>query len=360
MRVECRISSVAPGYIVRRYAGGTAHAGFYEPMKKTSRSWQVLVAASVLASAIILSPIAGAQEWPSRPIKILTPLAAGGAADIMGRTVGDALGIRTRQTVIIDNRPGGGGTLAAVQVVHADPDGNTLLLGAAAAMSIGPALTKNMPYDPVADLTPLMLGAELPICLVVNPSLPVKNVAELIAYAKANPGKLSFGSSGPNTTHHLAGEFLKAKAGINMVHVPYRGGNPAMTDLLSGQIPVLFATLSTAIPYIDAGRVRVLGMIEAKRSRTRPEIPTIGETVPGYAMPPSWLGFLAPAKLPPGLAGRIHDELVASINTPNVRKTLEDNGFDIVASTPEEFGQTLKDAVANYRKIAADVGIEPQ
>jgi tripartite-type tricarboxylate transporter receptor subunit TctC len=321
----------------------------------------LLVSAMAMAASCVL-PVgqALADNWPARPIRIITPLAAGGAADIVGRTVGDALTLRVKVPVVIDNRPGGGGTLAAVTVVRSDADGATLLLGAAAAMSIGPALTKNMPYDPVADLTPLTLAAELPVCLVVHPSLPVNTVAEFIAYAKANPGKLSFGSSGPNTTHHLAGEILKAQAGIDMTHIPYRGGNPAMTDLLAGQIPAVFATLSTAKPHIEAGRIKVLGMIESKRSRRSPQIPTIGETVPGYALPPSWLGFLAPARLPAGLAERMSAELVASINAPDVRKKLEDNGFDVVASSPDEFARTLRDAIDRYKTITSQLGIEPQ
>jgi len=155
--------------------------------------------------------------------------------------------------VIIDNRPGGGGTLAAVTVARAEPDGTTLLLGTAAALNVAPVLAKNFPADLVGSLTPLALAVELPMCLVVNKSLPVNDITELIAYVKAHPGKLAFGSSGANTVHHIAGEFLKLRAGIDMVHVPYRGGSPAMTDLLSGQIPILFATLSTAIPFIDSG-----------------------------------------------------------------------------------------------------------
>jgi tripartite-type tricarboxylate transporter receptor subunit TctC len=303
---------------------------------------------------------ASAQDWPARSIKIITPLAAGGAADIVGRTVGDALAANLKQSVIIDNRPGGGGTLAASMVAHAEPDGLTLLLGAAAGMTIGPVLTKSLPYDPINDLTPITLAVELPICLVVNPNLPVQNIAELIAYAKANPGKLSFGSSGPNTTHHLAGELLKVAAGIDMTHVPYRGGSPAMTDLLSGQIPVLFATLSTAMPYIDSGKVRVLGVVEATRSRARPDIPAIGETVNGYAVPSSWLGFIAPGKMPEALTQRINAELIRAIKTPSVVKSLQSGGFEVITSTPAEFVTILKNGMDRYRKITADAGIQPQ
>jgi len=194
----------------------------------------------------------------------------------------------------------------------------------------------------------------------VHKALPVNWVAELVAYARANPGKLSFGSSGPNTTHHLAGEFLKIAAGIDMVHVPYRGGNPAMTDLLAGQIPVLFATLSTALPHIQSGDFKILGTIEAKRSRARPEIPTIGESVPGYAVPSSFLGFLAPAKTPPALVDQINKAFVQAIEAPHARETFESNGFEVVTSTPAEFGHVVKSALDRYRKIAIEAHIEEQ
>lgn len=314
----------------------------------------------LVLAAFVCSP-AQAQEWPpARPIKIVTPLAAGGAADVVGRTVGDTLAANVKQSVVIDNRPGGGGSLAAAMVAQSEPDGSTLLLGAAAALTIGAVLNKNLPYDPFNDLTPLTLAAELPICLVVAPNFPASNVTELIAYAKANPGKLSFGSSGPNTTHHLAGELLRIAAGIDIVHVPYRGGNPAMADLLAGQIPLLFATLSTALPYIDSGKVKAIGLVEAKRSRARPNIPTIGESLPGYAVPPSWLGFLAPGKMPDALTQKIHADFVRAIKTPEVTKKLQDGGFEVITTSPSEFAGTLKAGIERYRKITADAGIQPK
>jgi len=320
------------------------------------------VGRGLLAAALLLTGLPGAwaQDWPTRPIKIVTPLAAGGAADVIGHAVADAFTAATKLPVIIDNRPGGGGTLAAVTVARAEPDGTTLLLGTAAALNVAPVLAKNFPADLVGSLTPLTLAVELPMCLVVNKSLPVSNITELIAYVKARPGKLAFGSSGANTVHHIAGEFLKLQAGIDMVHVPYRGGSPAMTDLLAGQIPILFATLSTAIPFIDSGSVKVIGIVEAKRSRSRPNIPTIGEGLPGYAMPQSWVGFLGPPGMSAALVARMNAELVAAISSPKTRKTLEDNGFEVVTSTPEEFANVVKESLARYRKITADAGIEAQ
>ncbi len=299
-------------------------------------------ASGLVATGLLLMDSSGvwAQDWPTRPIKIVTPLAAGGAADVIGHAVGEAFTAATKLPVIIDNRPGGGGTLAAVTVARAEPDGTTLLLGTAAALNVAPVLAKN--------------------CLVVNKSLPVNNITELIAYVKAHPGKLAFGSSGANTVHHIAGEFLKLQAGIDMVHVPYRGGSPAMTDLLAGQIPILFATLSTAIPFIDSGAVKVIGMVEAKRSRSRPNIPTIGEDLPGYAMPQSWVGFLGPPGMSTTLVARMNAELVTAISSPQTRKILEDNGFEVVTSTPEEFANVVKESLVRYRKITADAGIEAQ
>ena len=315
-----------------------------------------------VAALLLLAGAFGAwaQDWPTRPSKLGTPLAAGGAADVVGHAVGDAFTAATKLPVIIDNRPGGGGTLAAVTVARAEPDGTTLLLGTAAALNVAPVLAKNFPADLVASLTPLTLAVELPMCLVVNKSLPVSNITELIAYAKAHPGKLAFGSSGPNTVHHIAGEYLKRYAGIDWVHVPYRGGSPAMTDLLAGQIPVLFATLSTAMPFIDSGAVKVIGMVEDKRSRSRPNIPTIAEGLPGYAIPPSWVGFLGPPKMSATLVARMNAELVAALSTPKVREALEDNGFEVVTSTPEEFASVVRASLARYRKITAAAGIEPQ
>ena len=323
--------------------------------------WTTRIALTILYAVLGASVVpisAFAQEWPSRPIRLLTPLAAGGAADVLGRLVGDELLANLKQPVVIENRPGAGGTLAATTVMRAEPDGYTLLLGTGGALSISPVLAKSAPYDPVKDFTPLTIAVELPICLVVHKNLPVSNVQEFIAYAKANPGKLSFGSSGPNTTHHLAGEYLKAQAGIDMVHVPYRGGNPAMADLLTGQIPVLFATLSTTIPHMKSGQVKVLGMVEAKRSSAYPDIPTIGETVQGYAVPPSFIGFLAPAGLPEPLTQQISGALIKTLDNPAVRKALESNGFEVGTSTPAEFAKILNASVERFRKIVADSSIE--
>jgi tripartite-type tricarboxylate transporter receptor subunit TctC len=316
--------------------------------------WLVSVTAALAASP------AAAQDWPARAIRIISPLAPGGAADVLGRAVANQLSADLKQSVVVENRGGGGGIVAAGLVARAAPDGYTLFLGTAGTMTITPVLTRDLPYDPIADFTPLTVAVENPICLLVHKSLPVDDVAQLVAYAKAHPGELSFGSSGTNTSHHLAGELLKSAAGIDMVHVPYRGGNPAMTDLLAGRVPVLFATLSTALAHLDSGAFRILAMVEAKRTASLPQIATIGETVPGYALPSSWIGFLAPAGLKPALTGRLNAALIRSITAPTVRPVLEQSGFEVVTSTPEEFSAILKGAIERYRKITADAGIAAQ
>jgi tripartite-type tricarboxylate transporter receptor subunit TctC len=317
----------------------------------------VIVLGAFLGASLTPVPVA-AQEWPSRPIRLLTPLAAGGAVDVLGRLVGDEIFASHKQPIVIENRPGAGGTLAATTAMRAEPDGYTLLLGTAGALAIAPVLSKTAPYDTLKDFTPITAAVELPICLVVHKDVPVNNVREFVAYAQANPGKLSFGSSGPNTTHHLAGEYLKSVAGIDMTHVPYRGGGPAMNDLIAGQIPALFATLSTTIPYMQSGKLKVLGLIEAKRSSAYPDIPTIGETVQGYAVPPSFIGFVAPAGLPATLTQEINAALVKAIANPAVRKALAANGFEVGTSTPDEFAALLGASIERYRKIAADSNIQ--
>jgi tripartite-type tricarboxylate transporter receptor subunit TctC len=301
-----------------------------------------------------------AQDWPTRPIKLISTQAAGGAGDVVAHTVADAFTAATKLPIVVENRPGAGGLLAAAMVARAEPDGTTLLLGSASALNVAPVLAKSFPADLVTSLTPLTQAVQLPMCLVVNKSLPVSNVNELVAYLKVHPG-LAFGSSGgPNSVHHLGGEYLKLLAGVDLVHVPYKGGSPAMTDLLSGQIPILFATLPTSIPFIDSGAVKVIGMLESKRTRSRPDIPAIGESLPGYEMPVSWVGFLGPPGMSPALKARLNAALTAAIAAPKVRKTLEDNGFEVVGNSPEEFAKVISESVARYRKITAEAGIESQ
>jgi tripartite-type tricarboxylate transporter receptor subunit TctC len=289
------------------------------------------LAASLALTALTAGPVA-AQTYPDKPVRIVVPYAPGAGADTLARSVGERLGSGLGQTVIVDNRAGAGGTLGADAVAKAAPDGYTIVLGTDATHATNVFLAKKFPYDPLKSFTPIVPAAVNHIVLVVHPSLPVKNVAELIAYAKANPKKLSFGSSGNGSAHHLAGELLNEKAGIDMVHVPYKGGGPAMTDLIGKSIPVLFASHATAKPHIESGKVRALAVVEDKRLGA---LPTIGETVPGYAIS-SWFAFFGPANLPPAVTARLNTEINKALAQPQLRESLDKAGMSATGGKAED------------------------
>jgi tripartite-type tricarboxylate transporter receptor subunit TctC len=261
--------------------------------------------------------------------------------------------------VIVDNRGGAGGTLGADNVAKSPADGSSIVLGTDASHATNIFLSRKFPYDPVKSFTPIAPAAVNHIVLVVHPSLPVKTVSELIAYAKANPKKLTFGSSGPGSAHHLAGELLNEKAGLDMVHVPYKGGGPAMTDLIGNSIPVLFASLATAKPHIDSGKVRALAVVESKRFHGMSDLPTIGETVPGYAIA-SWFGFFGPAGLPAAVTGELNAEINKALATPPVREALEKAGMSATGGKPEELAALLALELAQREKLVKAAGIEPE
>lgn len=306
-----------------------------------------------------LANSAGAQAYPQRPIKLVVPYAAGAAADLLARLVGEPLGRGLGQPVIVDNRSGAGGTLGAEATAKAPADGYTLVLGTDASQATNIYLSKKFPYDPVKSFTPIAPAAVNHIVLVVHPSLPIKSVAELILYAKAHPKELSFGSSGTGSAHHLAGELLNEKAGIDLLHIPYKGGGPAMTDLLGGTIKLLFASMATAKPYIDGGKVRALGMVEDKRFHGMPNLPTIGETVPGYAIS-SWFAFFGPAGLPPPVVARLNAEINKALARPALRESLEISGMSATGGQPEELAALLKTELSEREKLVKAAGIEPE
>jgi tripartite-type tricarboxylate transporter receptor subunit TctC len=322
----------------------------------------------ILAAAICAAPFmalvqsfpALAQAWPSKPIRLVVPYPPGGSTDLLGRAVAAKLGDALGQQVIVDNRGGANGTLGSDIVARAAPDGYSFVLGTGATHGLTLFLSKTTPYDPVKDFTAITAAAEVPIVLVVHPSLPAANMKEFIEYGRRNPGKLSFGSSGTGSPHHLAGEMLKYMAGIDMVHVPYKGAGPAVQDLLGGQVPAVFTTLSTALPHIKSGKLRALGMVEAKRQPSAPEIPTIGESLPGYAMPRSWLGFFGPAALPEDITRRMNAEIVKAVQSPDVRAKLEAAGMPVVGTSSEDFARMVKDDIETFRKIVLAAGIKPE
>ena len=313
----------------------------------------------VVGAMFFAGGAAVAQTYPDKPVRLVVPYAAGAAADQLARMVGERLTQGLGQTVIVDNRGGAGGTLGADNVAKSAADGYSIVLGTDASHATNIFLSKKFPYDPVKSFTPIAPAAVNHIVLVVHPSLPVKTVPELIAYTKANPKKLSFGSSGPGSAHHLAGELLNEKAGLDMVHVPYKGGGPAMTDLIGNSIPVLFASMATAKPHIDSGKIRALAVVEDKRFHGMPNLPTIGETVPGYAIA-SWFAFFGPTGLPPAVIGKLNTEINKALATPALREALEKAGMSATGGKPEELAALLKIELAQREKLVKAAGIEPE
>ena len=309
---------------------------------------------------LVLPPVALAQAWPSRPLRLIVPYSPGGSTDLLARSVAAKMSEALGQPIVVENHGGANGTLGSAIVARAEPDGYTFLLGTGATHGLTLFLMKSVPYDPVKDFSPITAAVEVPIVLTVNASLPVSNVRELVAYAKKEQGKLAFGSSGTGSPHHLAGERFKQMTELDLVHVPYKGAAPAMQDLLANQIAMVFTTLSTAMPHYRVGKVKLLGFIEAHGQPSAPEVPTIGASLPGYAMPRTWLGFFGPAKMPPSIVQRLNGEIIKAMNAPDVRPKLETAGMPVVGTSAEEFGRMVRDDIETFRKITAAAGIKPE
>jgi len=283
----------------------------------------------LVIAAFAATPNASAVDYPVRPIKLVVPYAAGGPTDVLGRLVADYLGRDLKQTVIVENKPGAQGAIGAEAVARADPDGYTLFVAAGSIIVLNPMLYKKLSYDPVKDFRMLALVTDLPVVMEVHPSVPAKTVAEFVAYAKQNPGKLNFGSAGTGGTIHLAGEMFKQMAGIEMTHVPYKGAGPALTDLLSGNIQVMFDSVGTALPPVKAGLLRPLAVSSTQRSPDLPDVPTIAESgYPDYAVS-VWYGIVAPSKLPDEIAQKIRASLDRALNDDTFRASLEKIGFPV-------------------------------
>jgi tripartite-type tricarboxylate transporter receptor subunit TctC len=288
-----------------------------------------LICCLVIVAALATTPNASAVDYPVRPIKLVVPYAAGGPTDVLGRLVADYLGRDLKQIVIVENKPGAQGAIGAEAVARADPDGYTLFVAAGSIIVLNPMLYKKLSYDPVKDFRMLALVTDLPVVMEVHPSVPAKTVAEFVAYAKQNPGKLNFGSAGTGGTIHLAGEMFKQMAGIEMTHVPYKGAGPALTDLLSGNIQVMFDSMGTALPPVKAGLLRPLGVSSTQRSPDLPDVPTIAESgYPDYAVS-VWYGIVAPSKLPDEIAQKISASLDRALNDDTFRASLEKIGFPV-------------------------------
>ena len=315
---------------------------------------------ALLAALCAVPLIALAQAWPSKPIRLVVPYPPGGSTDLLARTIGQKVGEALGQAIVVDNRAGASGMLGSDIVARAAPDGYTIHLGTGQTHGLTLLLSKTVLYDPVKDFTPITAAVEVPIILVVHPLVPGATAKDLIEWARKNPGKLAFGSSGTGSPHHLSGELLKQVAGYDMVHVPYKGAAPAVQDLIGGQIAAVFTTLSTALPHIKAGRIRAIGFVEAKRQPSVPEIPTIGESVPGYAMPVSWLGFFGPAGLPKAILKRLNAEIVKAVQSSEVRDKLETAGMPVVGTTSDAFARMVKDDIETFRRIVNGAGLKPE
>jgi tripartite-type tricarboxylate transporter receptor subunit TctC len=314
---------------------------------------RILLAFFILVGA---ANVALAQSWPSRPLRLVIPFSPGGGADIAGRVIGQELSDVLKQPVIIENRAGAGGTIAPNNVAKSPPDGYSLVLGHLGGIAIAPHLYKDLPFDPINDLAPVTLCVNGLSVLVVNPDLPVKTVGELIAYAKANPNKLSFSSAGSGTDTHLAGELFKTMTGTSMVHVPYKGGAPALVDLLAGRVQLAFASVATTITSIQAGKLRAIAMTGKNPFEGLPGVPTIAASgVPGYEIN-NWYGIFVPANTPQDIIQRLNAETIKIVQKPEVRAKLVAAGLEPVWNTPKEFSDYVRAETAKWRKIVADSG----
>ena len=306
----------------------------------------------VFLAALAAAPVAGAlaQAYPSKPIRVIVPFPPGGSTDFLARIVGQKLTAAWGQQVVIDNRPGAGGTVGAAEAARATPDGYTLLMGAV-HHTIATSAYAKLPYDFQKDFAPVTTVAIVPNILVVNPAVPANTVKELIAHAKANPGKLTYGSAGMGTAHHLIGESFNAQAGVDILHVPYKGSSPAVADLIGGQVTLMYDTVSSCLPHIKSGKLRAIGVSTAKRSAALPDVPTIAEAaLPGFEVT-TWFGFLAPAKTPPEIVTRLNTEIVKILNMPDVRERLLAAGSEPVGNTPEQMTAQIAKETAEFAKI---------
>ncbi len=301
-----------------------------------------------------------AQQYPSRPIRLLVPSTPGGSVDTLARAIGTRLSERFSQQVVVDNRSGAGGVIAGELTAKAPPDGYTLLMGTVASLASNVSLHKKLPYDPLRDFAPVTLAATQNLMLVVNPSLPAKNVKELIVLAKAKPGQITFASAGSGAGGHLSGELFKLLAGIDLLHIPYKGVAPALVDVISGQVSLTFPSLISALPQVKSGKVRALAVTGAKRSHAAPDLPTMQEAgVPGYESA-TWYGVVAPAATPRDIVARLNSEMVAILKQPELRDRLAADGADPWGSTSEEFSQHLKSEIAKWAKVMKAAGIRAE
>jgi tripartite-type tricarboxylate transporter receptor subunit TctC len=312
----------------------------------------------LLLACLSLGVPARAQDYPTRQITLIAPWPAGGAVDAICRAVAQPLSERLGKSVVVENRPGAGSVIGTAAGAKASPDGYTMVMAGSGSLAISATMYKKLPYDPIKDFVHVALGAKVPFVLVVNPSLPVRSVAELVAYAKENPGKLSFASGGPGSPHHLYGELLKSMTGIEMTHVPYKGSAPALTDVIAGHVPILFSDTVPSLPQIREGKVRALGVSTAVRLPSAPDIPPIAEVgVPGFDAA-GWGVFSLPAGTPKEVVAKLQAALDAAIALPDVRQQIIKLGLiPGSASSPEELQRFINSEIARWGKVVTQAGL---
>jgi len=312
------------------------------------------------AVLLMAAALTHAQSFPVKPVRVITPFTAGSAIDTLARVVGQKLGDTWGQQVVIDNRIGANGIIGTEAAAKAPPDGYTVYLGNISTLAVNPHLYLKLPYDALRDFAPVTLAATIPVVLVVHPSLPVKSVRELIALAKAHPGQLNYASGGTGSAQHLPMEMLRVETGINIVHVPYKGLGPAFSDVLGGQVPMMFTGVSNVVPYMKTGRLRVLAIGSPKRSATLPDVPTVAEAgVPGFDFD-SWTGYLVPVGTPRELIVKLHADITRTLAAPEVRDKLVTLGFDLVGGTPEAFATLIRNDIARFGKLIKAAGIKAE
>jgi len=323
-------------------------------MRATSSIRRGLVALATLALGCCATVAQAQARYPVKPVKLVVPFAAGGTTSILARLLAERLGQGLGQPFVVDNRPGAGGNVGMDAVAKAEPDGYTLLMGPI-GLAINPALYPKMAFDPQRDFAPIGLYAGVPNLLVVHPSVPANSVAELIAHARANPGKLAYASNGNGTSSHLAAEMLKAAAGLYILHIPYRGGAPAMQDLLAGQVHMLFDQMPAVLPQVQGGRVRALGVSSMKRSAAGQEVPAISESLKGFDMT-VWFGILAPKGTPAQIVTQLNAEMLKVLNDPAFQAQLAKMGVTPMPSSPEEFARYIATETTRWARVVKDSG----
>ena len=303
---------------------------------------------------------AGAQKFPSKPIRVVIPFVAGGSSDIVGRAIGSKFQELLGQPAVVENKPGANGAIAAEFVAKADPDGHTILVGSIGVFSINSALFKDLRYNPLRDFAPITLAVTTPNVLITKPGLPANSMKELVDYAKKNPGKLSYCSSGTGSSDHLTAELLNQVAGISAVHVPYKGGAACQTDIMGGQVDISFQNLGAVTNYIRGNRMKALAVTAKARNPQLPNVPTTAESGYPALVVTSWQAAAAPAKTPHEIVAKLNEAALKALRSPDVRERMGQIGFDVVASSPEEFGRFMKEEVERWTEVVKRGGIKPE